>query len=73
MKLKVEVKFRDKNNGKLYNVGDVVEFSDERASELLKDSRKLVSKVKEEKKEAEAKPKATAKPKGKNLTVLPVF
>lgn len=43
MKLKIEIAFTDKNNGKNYKVGDVIEFDDARGKELLADSRKLVS------------------------------
>jgi hypothetical protein len=58
MKLKIEKVFRDKNNGKLYSVGDTIEFDEERAAELLKDNRKLVTKVKDEKPATKkAKPK----------------
>lgn len=57
MKLKIEKEFTDKYTGKKYKVGDVVEFEEERAKELLSDSRELVSKVTEEaEKPAEKKP-----------------
>lgn len=47
MKLKVEIKFRDKISNELHNVGDIFEADEARAKELLSDKRKLVSKVKE--------------------------
>ena len=49
MKLRIEKEFRDKYSGKKYVVGNEVEFVDDRAKELLSDSRNLVSKVAEEK------------------------
>lgn len=49
MKLKIEKEFVDKITNAKYKVGDVVEFEDDRAKELVSDFRKLVSKVKEEK------------------------
>jgi hypothetical protein len=48
MKLKINIEFRDKFNGTKYTKDSIVEFSDDRAKELLADKRKLVSKVKEE-------------------------
>lgn len=42
-KLNIEKEFTDKNTGKLYKVGDVVTFNEERATELLSDTRELVS------------------------------
>lgn len=65
MKLKIEKVFRDKNNGKLYSVGDTIEFDEERAAELLKDSRKLVTKVKEEVKKTTSKDEKPATKKAK--------
>lgn len=47
MKLKIEKVFTDKFTSETYAVGDVKDFEDARAKELLKDSRKLVSEVKE--------------------------
>lgn len=44
-KLKVEIAFCDKYTGVNYKIGDVVEFEKDRYDELLKDERKLVSKV----------------------------
>lgn len=49
-KLKVEVKFIDKLNGELRNVGDIIEVEESRAKELLADARNFVTEVKEEKK-----------------------
>lgn len=42
-KLNIEKSFTDKHTEKEYMVGDVVMFEKERAEELLKDERKLVS------------------------------
>ena len=53
MKLKINIEFRDKFNGTMYTKDSIVEFSDDRAKELLADKRKLVSKVKEEAPKAE--------------------
>ena len=63
MKLKIEIAFKDKYNGKKYAEGDVVEFEDERAKELLTDKRNLVSKVKEEAPKSEDETKTEVKPK----------
>lgn len=49
MKLKILVEFYDKYSGTLYRAGDIEEFEDKRAKELLSDDRKLVAKVKTEK------------------------
>ena len=54
MKLKIEIGFTDKYNGTIYNAGDVVDFEEKRAAELLKDNRGLVSKVKEPEKKSTA-------------------
>lgn len=44
--LKIEVAFSDKyDNSKEYRIGDIVEFDETRAEELLSDPRKLVSLV----------------------------
>lgn len=59
MKLKIEIAFRDKNTGDLYEKGSIVEFEDSRAEELLADKRNLVAKVKE----AAPKSKKAAKKK----------
>lgn len=45
VKLKIEIGFNDKYTGVDYKVGDIIPFEEKRAEELLKDSRKLVSKV----------------------------
>lgn len=63
MKLKINIEFKDKYNGKKYAEGEVVEFEDERAKELLADKRNLVSEVKEEAPKSEDKTKTEAKPK----------
>jgi topoisomerase IA-like protein len=70
MKLKINIEFRDKFNGTIYEKDSIVEFGDERAKELLADKRKLVSEVKEaapelekqdEKKSEDVKPKKKKK------------
>lgn len=61
MKLKINKEFTDKYTGKKYKAGSEVEFEDERAKELLSDSRELVSEVKEASEEAEEAPKKPAK------------
>lgn len=43
VELLIEIAFTDKYNDNQYKVGDVVPFSQERASELLNDPRHLVS------------------------------
>lgn len=53
MKLKIKIGFRDKYTGERYETGDVVEFSDDRAAELLADKRKLVAKTTAKKKKSE--------------------
>lgn len=63
MKLKINIEFKDKYNGKKYAEGEVVDFEDERAKELLADKRNLVSEVKEEAPKSEDKTKTEAKPK----------
>ena len=63
MKLKINIEFRDKFNGTLYTKDSIVEFSDDRAKELLADKRNLVSKVKEEAPKSEDETKTEAKPK----------
>lgn len=45
-KLKIEIGFCDKCTGVNYEIGDIVEFDEARAKELLVDSRKLVSEIK---------------------------
>lgn len=49
MKLKIAKEFKDKYTGERYIPGDVKEFEDERAKEILSDPRKLVAKVQEKK------------------------
>lgn len=63
MKLKINIEFKDKYNGKKYAEGEVVDFEDERAKELLTDKRNLVSEVKEEAPKSEDETKTEAKPK----------
>lgn len=50
MKLSIEKPFMDKYTGDMYEIGDVIEVSDKRGSELLSDERGLVSKVTPKKK-----------------------
>lgn len=52
MKLKIEKEFTDKYTGKKYKAGSEVEFKEERAKELLSDSRELVTQIKEAPEEA---------------------
>lgn len=52
MKLKIEKNFKDKYTGEYYEAGKEIDFDEDRAEELLSDSRGLVSKVKETKKPA---------------------
>lgn len=59
MQLKIKKVFKDKFTNALYKVGDVVEFEQARAEELLADNRNLVEAVEEEK--AEKKPAGKAK------------
>lgn len=47
MKLKINKEFKDKFTGEKYKAGSEVEFKDDRAKELLSDTRDLVSEVKE--------------------------
>lgn len=47
MKLKIEKEFNDKYTGETYVKGDVVEFEDSRAEEILADDRELASEFKE--------------------------
>lgn len=62
MKLRIEKEFTDKYTNKKYKVGSEVEFEDERAKELLSDSRELVTQVKEASKETTKEaPKKPAK------------
>ena len=43
MKLKIEHRFLDKNTKQIYTPGEVIEFTDDRAAEILADERKLAS------------------------------
>ena len=52
MKVKVLKKFKDKHNGKVYKVDDVITVSKERYAEILTVG-KLVEEFKEDKKTAE--------------------
>ena len=61
MKLKIEKVFTDKFTSETYSVGDVKDFEDARAKELLEDSRKLVSEVKEVKEPIKKATKKTSK------------
>lgn len=61
MKLKIEKVFTDKFTSETYAVGDVKDFEDARAKELLNDSRKLVSEVKEAKEPIKKATKKTSK------------
>lgn len=61
MKLKIEKVFTDKFTSETYAVGDVKDFEDARAKELLNDSRKLVSEVKEVKEPIKKATKKTSK------------
>lgn len=54
--LRVEKVFKDKITGELYQVGQIIEVSEDRAKELLADGRGLVSEVK-----PKSTPKSTAK------------
>lgn len=49
MKLTILRQFQDKNTAEIYKVGDVKEFEDARAEELLADPRGLVDKYIEKK------------------------
>lgn len=57
MKLRIEKVFRDKETGELYKVGEVHEFSDERAEEILRHPMELVSKFEEPAQEEKPKKK----------------
>lgn len=54
MKLRIEKAFTDKHTGEIYNVGDIKEFTNDRAKELLADNRNLVSAIEEAPKQEEA-------------------
>lgn len=47
MKVRIEKTFTDKYTGEKREAGSIVDFEDERASELLADPRQVVSEVKE--------------------------
>lgn len=51
MKLQILETFRDKYTNEVYEANTIVNFNDERAKELLNDSRNLVKKVATSKKE----------------------
>lgn len=61
MKLKINKEFKDKFTGEKYKAGSEVEFKDERAKELLSDTRDLVSEVKETSEETTKKPAKKSK------------
>lgn len=61
--LKVEKVFKDKITGELYQVGQTIEVSEDRAKELLADGRGLVSEVKQK-----SAPKGTTKTTAKKST-----
>lgn len=67
MKLKINLAFTDKHTGEQYKVGDVKNFEEKRAKELLADSRNLVSKVDEPKQEPKQEAAAEDKPKAKRI------
>lgn len=49
MKLLIKREFRDKITGELYKEGSVVEFAEDRAKEILADTRSLAEEAKEKK------------------------
>lgn len=49
MKLQIKREFRDKITGELYKKDSVVEFTDDRANEILADKRGLAEEAKEKK------------------------
>ena len=49
MKLLIKREFRDKITGELYKEGSVVEFTEDRAKEILADTRVLAEEAKEKK------------------------
>lgn len=61
MKLKILVEFTDKYTGDIYKIGDIKEFEEKRAKELLSDKRNLVEEVKEEVEEVKEEPKPKKK------------
>jgi hypothetical protein len=68
MKLKILMKFRDRNTGTLYNVGDEVEFDEKRANELLADKRNLVEKILTVEKKATTEKVATTRNRKKKTS-----
>lgn len=64
MKLKIEHRFLDKNTKQIYTPGEVIEFTDDRAAEILADKRGLASVAPEdaEPEEKPAKKRAAKKP-----------
>lgn len=70
MKLKIEHRFLDKNTKQIYTPGEVIEFTDGRAAEILADVRKLASVADDA--QAEETPAETAeKPAKKRATKKP--
>lgn len=63
MKLLIKREFRDKITGELYKEGSVVEFAEDRAKEILADTRSLAEEAKEEPKKKTAAKKTVAKKK----------
>jgi hypothetical protein len=59
MELKIEKRFRDKHTKEIYEPGNIVEFTDTRAGEILADRRGLAS-VAADDAEPEEKPKKRA-------------
>lgn len=58
---KIIVKFKDKNSGRIYNVGEEAAFSSTRAAEILK-AGDFIEKIEEKaEKDAEKMPKKEAK------------
>lgn len=55
MKLKVLVPFVDKENGKFYELGNVIEVSDKRGKEILSHSLNIAEKIAEEPKQQKTK------------------
>lgn len=63
MKIRVDVPFTDKYTDVSYSVGDVLEFDDERANELLTDVRNLVTKAEEAEENGVVEPVTQKPPK----------
>lgn len=68
MKLKILIAFTDKYTDKSYKVGEIVEFDEKRAKELLADKRNLVVLVEEAKEAEEATVEEAEEPKPKRKT-----